>query len=214
MISFEDLFSAPHRANFTSIAPIPHKEPDIVIEGLKMWSTGLGLIIIASDFTARVGKLRIYHCNTQPIYPKPVCVYAPWSNVVPVTPQIRVYERFYVVGNKSPLTIRTVCERLTARLKTAKEIRNELYRHPKPRTMLVGLLSKEMWAKSDGECWYDDSENLYILVHDGNRYVYKAYMTSEQIHAMILKAFTVSYFEVIKQFIETAKSVHLIDLRK
>ena len=110
MISFEDLFLAPHKANFTSIVPIPHKEPDIVIEGLKMWSTELGLIIITSDFTAKVGKLAIYHCNTQPIYPKPVCVYASWNNVIPLTPQIRVYERFYVCGNKSALSIRTVCE--------------------------------------------------------------------------------------------------------
>ena len=76
MIPFEDLFSAPHRANFTSIVPIPHKAPDIDIEGLKMWSTELGLILLASDFTAMVGKLTIYHCNTQPVYPNPVCVYA------------------------------------------------------------------------------------------------------------------------------------------
>ena len=214
MIPFEELFSAPYRANFTSIVPIPHRSPDIVIEGLKMWSTELGLIMIASDFTAKVGKLSIYHCNTQPIYPKPVCVYAPWSNVIRVTPQIRVYERFYVVGNKSPLTIRTVCERLTARLKTAQEIRNELYRLLKPEALLLGSLSREMWAKSDGECWYDDGEHLYILVPDGNRYVYKEYMTSEQIHALIMKAFTVSDFEVIKEFIDTAKAVHLIDLRR
>ena len=214
MIPFEDLFSAPHRANFTSIVSIPRKEPDIVLEGLKMWSTELGLIIVTSDFTERVGKLRIYHCNTQPVYPKPVCVYAPWSNVVPVTPQIRVYERFYVVGNKSGLSIRTVCERLTAKLKTAQEIRHELYKLRKPEAMLLGTLSREMWAKSDGECWYDDNAYLYILMPERNKYVYKAYMASEQIHAMILKAFTVSDFEVIKQFIETAKSVHLIDLRR
>ena len=111
MIPFEELFSAPHKANFTSIVPMPRKEPDIVIEGLKMWSTELGLILIASDFTVKVGKLTIYHCNTQPICPKPVCVYASWSNVISLTPQIRVYERFYVVGNKSGLSIRTVCER-------------------------------------------------------------------------------------------------------
>ena len=214
MISFEELFSAPYRANFTSIVSIPRKEPDIVLEGLKMWSTGLGLIIITSDFKARVGKLRIYHCNTQPIYPKPVCVYAPWSNVVPVTPQIRVYERFYVVGNKNPLSIRTVCERLIAKLKTAQEIRHELYRHPNPEVLLLGTLSREVWTRCDGECWYDDNAYLYILMPERNKYVYKAYMASEQIHAMILKAFTVSDFEVIKQFIETAKSVHLIDLRR
>ena len=214
MISFEELFSAPHRANFTSIVPIPHKAPDIVIEGLKMWSTALGLIIIASDFTARVGKLAIYHCNTQPIYAKPVCVYAPWRNVVRLTPQIRVYERFYVCGNKSGLSIRTVCERLTAKLKTAKEIRDELYRLRKPESMLLGTLSREVWAKTDGECWYDDGSFLYILMPEGNKYVYKAYMASEQIHTLILKAFTVSDFEVIKGFIETAKAVHLIDLRR
>ena len=214
MIPFEDLFSAPYKANFTSIVPIPHKAPDIVIEGLKMWATEIGLIIIASDFTAKVGKLSIYHCNTQPIYPKPVCVYAPWSNVEAVTPQIRVYERFYVVGNKSPLSIRTVCERLTAKLKTAKEVRHELYRHPKPEKLLLGTLSREVWAKTDGECWYDDGAYLHILFPERNKYVYKAYMTSEQIHALILKAFTVSEFEVIKEFIETAKSVHLIDLRR
>ena len=214
MISFEDLFSVPYRANFTSIVPIPHKAPDIVLEGLKMWSTELGLIIITSDFTVKVGKLAIYHCNTQPICPKPVCVYAPWSNVVPLTPQIRVYERFYVVGNKSGLSIRTVCERLTAKLKTAKEVRHELYRHPKPETLLLGTLSREMWAKTDGECWYDDGMHLHILIPEGNKYVYKAYMTSEQIHMLILKAFTVSDFEIIKDFIETAKSVHLIDLRR
>ena len=214
MIPFEYLFSAPHKANFTSIVPIPHKEPDIVIEGLKMWSTELGLIILASDFTEKVGKLAIYHCNTQPICPKPVCVYAPWSNVIRITPQIRVYERFYVVGNKSPLTIRTVCERLTAKLKTSKDVRKELYRHPSPETLLLGTLSREMWAKTDGECWYDDGIHLYILMPEGNKYVYKVYMTSEQIHALILKAFTVSDFDVIKEFIETAKSVHLIDLRR
>jgi hypothetical protein len=214
MIPFEALFSAPHRANFVSIAPIPHKAPDIVLEGLKMWSTELGLIMIASDFTARVGKLRIYHCNTQPIYPKPVCVYAPWSNVVPVTPQIRVYERFYVVGNKNGLSIRTVCERLTAKLKAAQEIRHELYRHPKPETLLLGTLSREVWTRCDGECWYDDNAYLYILVPERNKYVYKPYMSSEQIHAMILKAFTVSEFEVIKEFIDIAKAVHLIDLRR
>lgn len=214
MIPFEDLFSAPHKANFTSIVPIPHKEPDIAIEGLKMWSTELGLIIMASDFTARVGKLSIYHCNTQPIYPKPVCVYAPWSNIIHTTPQIRVYERFYVVGNKAGLSIRTVCERLTAKLKTAKEVRNELYRHPKPEKLLLGTLSREMWAKTDGECWYDDGMHLYILMPERNKYVYKAYMTSEQIHLLIMKAFTVSEFEVIKAFIDEAKSVHLIDLRR
>ena len=214
MIPFEDLFSAPHSANFTSIVPIPRKVPDIVIEGLKMWSTELGLIIITSDFTVKVGKLAIYHCNTQPTYPKPVCVYAPWSNVTHITPQIRVYERFYVVGNKSPLTIRTVCERLTAKLKTAKEVRHELYRHPKPEKLLLGTLSREVWAKCDGECWYDDGAHLHILMPERNKYVYKAYMTSEQIHALILKAFTVSDFEVIKEFIETAKSVLLIDLRR
>ena len=214
MISFEDLFSAPHKANFTSIVPIPHKAPDIVLEGLKMWSTELGLIVTVSDFTARVGKLTIYHCNTQPICPKPVCVYAPWSNVIRVTPQIRVYERFYVVGNKTGLSIRTVCERLTAKLKTAMDVRKELYRHPKPETLLLGTLSREVWAKTDGECWYDDGIHLYILMPEGNKYVYKAYMTSEQIHMLILKAFTVSEFEVIKEFIETAKSVHLIDLRR
>ena len=214
MISFEDLFSAPHKANFTSIVPIPHKAPDIVIEELKMWSTELGLIILASDFTEKVGKLAIYHCNTQPICPKPVCVYAPWSNVIRITPQIRVHERFYVCGNKSGLSIRTVCERLTARLKTAKEVRHELYRHHKPETLLLGTLSREVWAKTDGECWYDDGIHLYILMPEWNKYVYKAYMTSEQIHALILKAFTVSEFEVIKEFIETAKSVHLIDLRR
>ena len=214
MIHFEDLFSAPHKANFTSIVPIPHKEPDIVLEGLKMWSTELGLIILASDFTEKVGKLAIYHCNTQPICPKPVCVYAPWSNVIRVTSQIRVYERFYVCGNKSGLSIRTVCERLTAKLKTAKFVRKELYRHPKPETLLLGTLSREMWAKTDGECWYDDGIHLYILMPEGNKYVYKAYMTSEQIHILILKAFTVSDFDVIKEFIETAKSVHLIDLRR
>ena len=214
MIPFEDLFSAPHKANFTSIVPIPNKAPDIVIEGLKMWSTELGLIIIASDFTAKVGKLAIYHCNTQPVYPKPVCVYAPWSNVIRVTPQIRVHERFYVCGNKSALSIRTVCERLTVKLKTAQEIKHELYRHPKPEKQLLGTLSREVWAKTDGECWYDDGIHLYILIPEGNKYVYKAYMTSEHIHLLILKAFTVSEFEVIKEFIETAKSVHLIDLRK
>ena len=214
MISFDDLFSAPYKANFTSIVPIPHKEPDIAIEGLKMWSTELGLIIIASDFTVKVGKLAIYHCNTQPIYPKPVCVYAPWSNVTPITPQIRVYERFYVVGNKSPLSIRTVCERLTAKLKTAKEVRHELYRHLKPEKRLLGTLSREVWAKTDGECWYDDGMHLYILMPERNKYVYKAYMISEQIHLLIMKAFTVSNFEVIKEFIETAKDVHLIDLRR
>ena len=214
MISFEDLFSAPYRANFTSIVPIPHKAPDIVLEGLKMWSTELGLIIIASDFTVRVGKLSIYHCNTQPVYPKPVCVYAPWSNVVPITPQIRVYERFYVCGNKSGLSIRTVCERLTVKLKTANEIRNELYRHAKPEKLLLGTLSREVWAKTDGECWYDDGMHLYILMPERNKYVYKAYMTSEQIHLLIMKAFTVSDFAVIKEFIETAKDVHLIDLRR
>lgn len=214
MISFEELFSASHKANFTSIVRIPTKDPDIAIEGLKMWSTELGLIIITSDFTVKVGKLVLYHCNTQPIYHKPVCVYAPWSSVVPLTPQIRVYERFYVCGNKSPLTIRTVCERLTARLKTAQDIKHELYRLRKPESLILGTLSREMWAKSEGECWYDDSENLYILVHDGNRYVYKAYMTSEQIHKLIMKAFTVSEFEVIKEFIDTAKSIHLIDLRR
>lgn len=213
MISFNDLFSAPHKANFTSIVPIPHRAPDIVIEELKMWSTELGLMLVTSDFTEKVGKLAIYHYNTQPIYPKPVCVYAPWSNVIRVTPQIRVYERFYVCGNKSPLTIRTVCERLTARLKAAKEIINELYQLRKPEAMLIGPLSREMWAKCDGDCWYDDSENLYILMPEGNKYVYKAYMPSEQIHTLILKAFTVSEFEVIKEFIEAAKSVHLIDLR-
>lgn len=214
MIHFEDLFSAPHKANFTSIVPIPHKAPDIVIEGLKMWSTELGLIIITSDFTVKVGKLAIYHCNTQPIYPKPVCVYAPWSNVTPITPQIRVYERFYVVGNKSPLTIRTVCERLTAKLKTAKEVRHELYRHPKPEKLLLGTLSREVWAKCDGECWYDDGAYLHILMPERNKYVYKAYMESEQIHMLIMKAFTVSDFDVIKEFIEVAKDVHLIDLRR
>ena len=214
MIPFEDLFLAPYKANFTSIVPIPHKEPDIAIEGLKMWSTELGLIIIASDFTVRVGKLAIYHCNTQPICPKPVCVYAPWSNVVPLTHQIRVYERFYVVGNKSPLSIRTVCERLTAKLKTAKEIRNELYRHLKPEKRLLGTLSREVWAKTDGECWYDDGIHLHILMPEGNKYVYKVYMASEQIHLLIMKAFTVSEFEVIKAFIDEAKSVHLIDLRR
>ena len=214
MIPFEELFSAPHKANFTSIVPIPRKEPDIVIEGLKMWSTELGLILVASDFTVKVGKLTIYHCNTQPICPKPVCVYAPWSNVIPLTPQIRVYERFYVCGNKSPLTIRTVCERLTAKLKTAKEVRHGLYRHPKPETLLLGTLSREVWAKCDGECWYDDGSHLYIPMPEWNKYVYKAYMESEQIHALILKAFTVSDFEVIKEFIETAKAVHLIDLRR
>ena len=213
MIHFEDLFSAPHKANFTSIVPIPHNAPDIVIEGLKMWSTELGLIILASDFTVKVGKLAIYHCNTQPICPKPVCVYAPWSNVIRVTPQIRVHERFYVCGNKSPLSIRTVCERLTARLKTAKVVRNELYRHPKPEKLLLGTLSREVWAKTDGECWYDDGMHLYILMPEGSKYVYKVYMTSEQIHMLILKAFTVSDFEVIKEFIEAAKSAHLIDLR-
>ena len=214
MISFEDLFSAPHKANFTSIVPIPHKEPDIAIEGFKMWSTELGLIVLASDFTAKVGKLTIYHCNTQPICPKPVCVYAPWSNVIRVTPQIRVYERFHVIGNKGGLSIRTVCERLTAKLKTAKDVRSALYRHPKPETLLLGTLSREMWAKCDGECWYDDGMHLYILMPEGSKYVYKAYMTSEQIHMLILKAFTVSDFEVIKEFIDTAKSVHLIDLRR
>ena len=214
MISFEDLFSAPHKANFTSIVPIPHKAPDIVIEGLKMWSTELGLILLASDFTAKVGKLTIYHCNTQPVYPKPVCVYAPWSNGIRVTPHIRVYERFYVCGNKSALSIKTVCERLTARIKTAKEVRKELYRHPKPETLLLGTLSREVWAKTDGECWYDDGIHLHILVPERNKYAYKAYMTSEQIHMLILKAFTVSDFEVIKEFIETAKDVHLIDLRR
>ena len=214
MISFEDLFSAPHKANFTSIVPIPHKAPDIAIEGLKMWSTELGLIIITSDFTAKVGKLAIHHCNTQPVYPKPVCVYAPWSNVIRVTPQIRVYERFYVCGNKSALSIKTVCERLTARLITAKEVRKELYRHPKPEKLLLGSLSREVWAKTDGECWYDDGIHLYILMPEGNKHVYKAYMTSEQIHLLIMKAFTVSEFEVIKEFIETAKDVHLIDLRR
>ena len=198
MIPFEELFSAPHKAKFTSIVPIPRKEPDIVIEGLKMWSTGLGLILVASDFTVKVGKLAIYHCNTQPICPKPVCVYASWSNVTPITPQIRVYERFYVVGNKSPLTIRTVCERLTAKLKTAKEVRHELYRYPKPEKLLLGTLSREVWVKCDGECWYDDGSHLYILMPERNKYVYKAYMESEQIHALILKAFTVSEFEVIK----------------
>lgn len=213
MISFEDLFSAPHKANFTSIVPIPHKAPDIVIEGLKMWSTELGLIILASDFTVRVGKLTIYHCNTQPIRPKPMCVYATWSNVIRVTPQIRVYERFHVIGNKGGLSIRTVCERLTAKLKTAKDVRSALYRHPKPETLLLCTLSREVWAKTDGECWYDDGVHLYILMPERNKYVYKAYMTSEQIHMLILKAFTVSEFEVIKEFIETAKSVHLIDLR-
>ena len=213
MIHFEDLFSAPHRANFTSIVPIPHKAPDIVIEGLKIWSTELGLIIITSDFTAKVGKLTIYHCNTQPVYPRPVCVYAPWSNVVPLTPHIRVYERFYVCGNKSGLSIRTVCERLTAKLKAAKEIRDELYRLRKPESMLLGPLSREMWTKCDGDCWYDDGIHLYILVPEGSKYVYKAYMASEQIHSLILKAFTVSDFDVIKAFIETAKAVHLIDLR-
>ena len=214
MISFEDLFSVPHKANFTSIVPIPRKSPDIVLEGLKMWSTELGLIIVASDFTAKVGKLAIYHCNTQPICPKPVCVYASWSNVIRVTPQIRVYERFYVCGNKSGLSIRTVCERLTAKLKTAMDVRKELYRHPKPETLLLGTLSREVWAKTDGECWYDDGIHLYVLMPEGNKYVYKAYMTSEQIHMLILKAFTVSEFEVIKEFIETAKDVHLIDLRR
>ena len=214
MISFEDLFSAPHKANFTSIVPIPHKEPDIAIEGLKMWSTELGLIIITSDFTVKVGKLAIYHCNTQPICPKPVCVYATWSNVVPVTPQIRVYERFYVVGNKAGLSIRTVCERLTARLKTAKEIRSELYRNLKPEKRFLGSLSRDVWAKTDGECWYDDGMHLYILMPERNKYVYKAYMSSEQIHLLIMKAFTVSKFEVIKEFIEAAKDVHLIDLRR
>ena len=214
MITFEDLFSAPHKANFTSIVPIPHKAPDIVIEGLKMWSTELGLIIVVSDFTVKVGKLAIYHCNTQPICPNPVCVYAPWSNVIRVPPQIRVYERFYVVGNKAGLSIRTVCERLTARLKTANEVRKELYRHPKPETLLLGTLSREVWAKTDGECWYDDGIHLYILMPEGNKYVYKAYITSEQIHMLIMKAFTVSEFEVINEFIETAKSVHLIDLRR
>ena len=214
MIPFEDLFSAPNKANFTSIVPIPHNEPDIAIEGLKMWSTELGLIIIASDFTAKVGKLAIYHCNTQPIYPKPVCVYASWQNVEAVTPQIRVYERFYVVGNKGPLSIRTVCERLTAKLKTAKEVRHELYRHAKPEKLLLGTLSREVWAKTDGECWYDDGMHLYILMPERNKFVYKAYMISDQIHLLIMKAFTVSEFEVIKEFIETAKSVHLIDLRK
>lgn len=214
MISFDDLFSAPYKANFTSIVPIPHKEPDIVIEGLKMWSTELGLIIIASDFTAKVGKLSIYHCNTQPIYPKPVCVYAPWQNVEAVTPQIRVYERFYVCGNKSPLSIRTVCERLTAKLKTAMVVKHELYRHAKPEKLLLGTLSRDVWAKTDGECWYDDGAYLHILMPERNKYVYKAYMTSEQIHALILKAFTVSDFDVIKEFIETAKDVHLIDLRR
>ena len=214
MIPFEDLFSAPHKANFTSIVPIPHKAPDIVLDGLKMWSTELGLIIIASDFRARVGKLSIYHCNTQPICPKPVCVYAPWSNVIPLTPQIRVYERFYVCGNKSGLTIRTVCERLTAKLKTAKEVRHELYRQPKPEKLLLGTLSRDVWAKCDGECWYDDGAYLHILMPEWNKFVYKAYMESEQIHLLILKAFTVSEFEVIKEFIETAKSVHLIDLRR
>ena len=214
MISFEDLFSAPHKANFTSIVPIPHKAPDIAIEGFKMWSTELGLIVLASDFTAKVGKLTIYHCNTQPICPKPVCVYAPWSNVIRVTPQIRVYERFHVIGNKGGLSIRTVCERLTAKLKTAKDVRSALYRHPKPETLLLGTLSREMWAKCDGECWYDDGMHLYILMPEGSKYVYKAYMTSEQIHMLILKAFTVSDFEVIKEFIDTAKSVHLIDLRR
>lgn len=214
MIPFEALFSAPHRANFVSIAPIPHKAPDIVIEGLKMWSTELGLIITVSDFTARVGKLTIYHCNTQPIYAKPVCVYAPWSNVTASAPQIRVYELFYVCGNKSGLSIRTVCERLTAKLKTAKEVRSALYRHAKPETLLLGALSRSVWAKCDGECWYDDGAHLYILMPEGNKYVYKAYMASEQIHMLILKAFTVSEFEVIKEFIETAKDVHLIDLRR
>ena len=214
MISFEDLFSAPHKANFTSIVPIPHKEPDIVLDGLKMWSTELGLIITTSDFTARVGKLAIYHCNAQPIYAKPVCVYAPWSNVTASKPQIRVYERFYVCGNKSGLSIRTVCERLTAKLKTAKEVRGDLYRHAKPETLLLGALSRAVWAKRDGECWYDDGAHLYVLVPERNKYVYKAYMTSEQIHLLILKAFTVSEFEVIKEFIETAKDVHLIDLRR
>ena len=214
MISFEDLFSAPHKANFTSIVPIPHKAPDIVIEGLKMWATELGLIIITSDFTAKVGKLAIYHCNTQPVYPKPVCVYASWSNVIRVTPQIRVYERFYVCGNKSALSIRTVCERLTAKLKTAKEVRKELYRHSKPEKRFLGSLSREMWAKTDGECWYDDGAYLHILVPERNKYAYKAYMTSEQIHMLILKAFMVSDFEVIKEFIDTAKDVHLIDLRR
>ena len=214
MISFEDLFSAPRKAYFTSIVPIPHKAPDIVIEGLKMWSTELGLILVASDFTSRVGKLTIYHCNTQPVYHKPVCVYAPWSNVIRVTPQIRVHERFYVCGNKSALSIRTVCERLTAKLKTAKEVRKELYRHPKPEKLLLGSLSRELWAKTDGECWYDDGIHLYILVPERNKYAYKAYMPSEQMHMLILKAFTVSDFEVIKEFIDTAKDVHLIDLRR
>ena len=214
MISFEELFSVSHRANFVSIVPIPRKEPDIVIDGLKMWSTGLGLIITTSDFTARVGKLSIYHCNTQPIYPKPVCAYAPWSNVIPSTPQIRVYERFYVCGNKSGLSIRTVCERLTVKLKTANEAMRELYRHPEPEKLLLGTLSREVWTKCDGECWYDDGIHLYILVPDRNKYVYNAYMASEQIHTLILKAFTVSEFEVIKEFIEAAKAVHLIDLRR
>ena len=214
MIHFEDLFSAPHRANFVSIVPIPRKAPDIVIEGLKMWSTALGLIVTVSDFTARVGKLTIYHCNTQPIYSKPVCVYAPWSNVIRVMPQIRVYERFYVCGNKSGLSIRTVCERLTAKLKTAKEVRGALYRHAKPETLLLGALSRAVWARCDGECWYDDGAYLYILMPEGNKYVYKAYMASEQIHTLILKAFTVSEFDVIKEFIESAKAVHLIDLRR
>ena len=49
---------------------------------------------------------------------------------------------------------------------------------------------------------------------EGNKYAYKAYMTSEQIHLMILKSFTVSEFGVIKEFIEIAKDVHLIDLRR
>ena len=56
MISFEDLFSAPHRANFTSIVPIPHKAPDIVIEGLKMWSTELGLIISLPTLLQRLAS--------------------------------------------------------------------------------------------------------------------------------------------------------------
>lgn len=222
MIPFDTLFSLPYKANFTSLVQIPDRTPDIVIEGLKMWSTPTGLTASISDFTKKVGKLSLFYFNSQPVHKCPVCVYATWENVTPIAPQIRVYERFYVCGNKSKLSIRTVCERLTEKLKIADGIKRELYRQHKPEKLLFNELSRVMWAKSEGECWYDDGIYIYILVLFSSkygskhidRYIYKPFMRSDECHSLILKAFTVADFEVIKTFIDIAKAVRLIDLRR